>query len=460
MSIDFRVRDFFAPVSIWRLRRLFERTQWLPAEELRLFRERLLRAQVTYAYERVPYYRETFDRLMLKPGDIRSLEDLQRLPILRKEAVRSAGSRLRARSRRRSWPVRTSGTTGRPITVYLDRRANALEFVYYWRHWSWAGYRLGERFAELGSHFFLERPGLEDRVACFQPHLGRLMLSALHLTPSRMGEFADAIRRYRPRYLKGMASELYFLAEMLAEQGIDDLAFRAAFSTGETLLPAYRPVIQRVFHCPVLDSYGHMERTVAISECPRGGYHVNAEYGILELEDVRPQGAEGVAAGLAVGTALHNRAMPLIRYEIGDLIEPFDEPRTCPCGRTLPLVKAIHGRRQDVVVTPDGRVITSLFLVLEFTEGIEFGQFVQEEVDRVQVLIVRGPGFGPRSEQRMRSLLRRYLGGKMRIEFRHITRDEVLRGPGGKVRAVISHVPPPVSGGTASSVLAGEAPPA
>jgi len=444
MSIDFRIRDFFAPVAIWRLRRLFERTQWLPPDELRAFRERLLRAQIAHACERVPYWRDLFDRLHLKPGDIRHFEDLARLPILTRSAVREAGERLHAAGVRRAQTVRTSGTTGIPATICLDKRANALEFVYYWRHWSWAGYRLGERFAELGSHYFVNRPRLADQVASFQRHLNRLMLSTLHLAPRRMPAFARAIHRHHPRFLKGMASDLYFLAAMLEQHGIDDVTFRAVFSTGETLVPAYRAVIERVFHCRVLDSYGHMERTVAISECPEGGYHINGEYGILELDDVRPRGREALVAGVAVGTALHNLAMPLIRYEIGDLIEPLETPRTCPCGRSLPLVKAIHGRQQDVVVTPDGRVITSLFLVLEFTEGVEFGQFVQEAVDRMTVLVVRGPAYSDRSEARVRHLLRRYLGPDVRIAFRYISRDEIPRGPTGKVRPVISHVPPPV----------------
>ena len=454
VSIDFRIRDFLSPAAIWRTRRLFERTQWLPPDDLRAFQDRLLREQIAFAYERVPYYRDLFDHYRLTPADITCADDLHKLPLLGKEDVRRAGDRIRADGSRHAHAVRTSGTTGSPVTVWLDRQANVLEFVYYWRHWSWAGYRLGQRFAELGSHFFVGRPGLHGRVAVFQRHLNRLMLSTLHLSPARTDEFADAIRRRRPRFLKGLAGDLYFLAVMLSERGIDDIAFQAVFSTGETLLPAYRTVIERTFHCRALDSYGHMERTVAVSECPEGGYHVNAEYGILELADVGPRGADGTVAGIAHGTALHNRAMPLIRYEIGDLIEPLTEKGVgsrflsspgvvCPCGRTLPLVKAVHGREQDVIVTPDGRVITSLFLVLEFIEGVEFGQFVQETPDRLTVSIVRGPGFSRRTEEDLLHWLRQYVGAEMRIDLRTISRDEIARTPTGKVRPVISHVPPP-----------------
>ena len=107
-----------------------------------------------------------------------------------------------------------------------------------------------------------------------------------------MGQYAALLRRYRPRFLKGIASALYFFAVFFKQQGIADVTVRGIFSTGEMLLPAQRRLIEEVFGGKVHDSYGHMERTVAIRSAPRGGLHINPEYGILELVDREPLALE------------------------------------------------------------------------------------------------------------------------------------------------------------------------
>ena len=171
MAIDFRLRDFFYPAGLWRLHRQFERTQWLPPEEIRAYQERRLAVILHEAFARVPYYRQLLADRRLSPADIRGIDDLGKLPILTKDALRKAGRALVVAAASRFHPCvcRTSGTSGAPLTLYFDKHANILEFVYYWRHWSWAGYRLGDRFAELGSLYFLKRERLNGTVACWQP---------------------------------------------------------------------------------------------------------------------------------------------------------------------------------------------------------------------------------------------------------------------------------------------------
>ena len=164
MAIDFRVRDFFHPVAIARLRRLLERTQWLGPDELRAYQEERLTAIISQAYRHVPYYRGVMVESGLTPPDIKHVADLRKLPRLSKDVLRREGPAFLADNAARYGPIpcTTSGTSGSPLRFYLDRGANILEFVYYWRHWSWAGYRLGDRFAELGSQYFLARNSLGE----------------------------------------------------------------------------------------------------------------------------------------------------------------------------------------------------------------------------------------------------------------------------------------------------------
>jgi len=442
MAIDFRVQDFRYPIAIGRLRRTLERTQWLPREELKAYQLERLRAVLRQASARVPFYRDLFKQRGVKAEDIHSAEDLARLlPLLSKEAVRKAGDRLLAEDAARysPRPYSTSGSTGAPVTFYLDKGANILEFVYYWRHWSWAGYRLGDRFAELGSQYFLNRPHLRNAACSWQPHLRRLMLNSSRISVESAREVGNAIRKYRPRFLKGMASPVYFLALSLKEAGSNDLSLRAVFSTGEVITPAYRAMAEQVFHCKVLDSYGHMERTAGISQCLEGGYHVVDDYGLLEVIDRKPGLGGDSSSGQVVGTGLYNMAMPLIRYEVGDTIELFDEGRSCACGRTLPLVKAIHGRQEDVVVTPDGRYITSIFILPEFVRGVRFAQFVQETEKTLSIRVVPGAGWDSAQAEALQARAGDLVGPGMDIRIVQILEEDILTDPSGKRRAVISH---------------------
>ncbi len=233
------------------------------------------------------------------------------------------------------------------------------------------------------------------------------------------------LRRYRPLFLKGLASVLYVFALFLEQQCVVDITFSGIFSTGEVLLPFQRRLIESVFKTKVYDSYGRMERTVAISECPSGGLHINPEYGVLELVDrqrssnvpTADAGGANVTTGRVLGTALHNYSMPLMRYEIGDMIEVEDSPAPCACGRAMPCVRRIMGRQEDVITTPDGRVIPSLFLVFNDAAGFALGQAVQEAPDWLVVKVARSATYTAQSEANLRQRLRRLLGPAVRIEI-------------------------------------------
>jgi phenylacetate-CoA ligase len=449
VSVDFTIRDFGYPLAILRLRKFFERSQWFTPEEFAGYQNRRLRQVVEYAYRRVPYYRNLFRRHGLTPADIRTGADLECVPPLTKAALRREFELLRAVGAR-GRVVRTSGTSDTPLRILLDKPANVLEFVYYWRHWSWAGYRLRTPFAELASSFFLNHPALADRACHYQRFPRRLLLNSLALSPDRTREFVQAICHYRPQFLKGVASALYYFACFLRDLGGMRYAFRGVFSTGEVLPPHWRQVIEAAFHARVYDSYGHMERTVAVSECPCGGFHINPEYGILELVDRRPVPCPGEDVSAAVrpgrftakilGTSLHNFAMPLLRYETGDVAE-FDEPENpCPCGRAMPRLLQILGRQEDAVVTPDGRVITTLFLMFAHVPGVIQGQFIQETLDQLTVRVVPSSDYTVASEAALRAGIRRFVGPAMALHFEYLSWEEWCRTSPGKFRAVVSKV--------------------
>lgn len=446
MGVDFRLRDFAYPLSLMRLKRCFDRNQWLDAAGLEQYQVSRLQAVFRAVGERVPYLRRILSSAMISPGGSFCLSDLRRLPLLTKAALRKSrvdftADNLSALGARKAY---TSGTGGVPLEFYLDKASNILEFVYYWRFWGWFGYRLGAPFAELSAEYFLRRRRLIASVHDYQRPFGRLLFNALRLSPQSAPLMAELLRRHRIRYLKGLPSNVFLLTLFCREQDVALPRLRAVFTQGEALLPMHRRVIEEAFSAPVFESYGQMERVAAISQCPRGAYHVHADYGLVEF--VENEASRGVAcapdeyAAEIVGTSLYNLAMPLVRYATGDLAILKREPARCPCGRGFPMVRAVIGRSTDAVLTPDGRAVTAVYTAFEGIPGLLMAQVLQEELCRLRVRCAVEPGREAEVRAALEIALRRFVGEEMGLDFQFVAPDELRSGGSGKMQSVVSFV--------------------
>ncbi len=439
MGIEFKLKDFFYPLSIIKMGLFLNKSQWYSSAKLKKYQEKRLAQIVNHAYENVPYYTDLFDSLNLKPSDFKSIGDLQKLPLLTKKLLRENFDKLTARNVKKYHPVlyKTSGSTGEQVEFYLDKTANVLEFCYYLRHWSWGGYRLGRRFAELTSDRFLRRENM-DKTCHFSLLTNRLQINSMMISENNVYKIAGCLRKYKPLFLNGLASSLYVLALLFRKNGVSDISFKAVFSQGETLSADYRKEIEDVFSCKTYDSYGHMERTVAICECPQGGYHLNSEYGLAEF--IEKEYTKKYFTAKIVGTSLHNFAMPLIRYEVNDRVKVSVSEVKCRCGRSLPLIEKINGRKEDVVITPDERIITDLFTVFEQIEGIEMGQIVQTKKDKIVLKIAKGKGYTDSEEKKLISILRKIVGNDMSIKIEKLSVETLKKECPGKFRVIVSDI--------------------
>jgi phenylacetate-CoA ligase len=207
-------------------------------------------------------------------------------------------------------------------------------------------------------------------------------------------------------------------------------------------------LIEEVFSTRVYDSYSHLERTVAISQCPEARYHVHPDYGFTEF--VPPRREMTLPLDLSpsqsvfeiVSSSLHNLAMPLLRYRTGDLAVIDADQKTCPCGRAFPLVRAIVGRETDIVVTPDKRAVTALYTALDRLFGLEHAQIVQESLDTLIVRVVRGRAAADDLERDVVRMIHSFTGPSMRVVVQESSLEDLRAGQVGKFRSLVSHVDP------------------
>jgi phenylacetate-CoA ligase len=231
------------------------------------------------------------------------------------------------------------------------------------------------------------------------------------------------------------------LAEYLRTHGFDDIRPHGIIATAMVLHAWQRRVIEEVLGCRVTNRYGCEEVSLIACECEHQGLHINADSVLVEvLRDGRP--ARPGEAGNVVVTDLTNRAMPLIRYQVGDVAVARERP--CPCGRGLPLLERIEGREADYVVTSRGELISGISLTENFAlevPGIAQIQIVQHAVDRFEFRLVRGPDFGSASVERLRDMVHQRFGDETRFDCVFV--EQIAQEPSGKYRFCISHVPNP-----------------
>ena len=220
------------------------------------------------------------------------------------------------------------------------------------------------------------------------------------------------------------------------DRGIGDIRPRTIITSSETLTSEARALLERAFGCQVFDHYGGGEMVALITQCERGAYHVNPEFGLVELlRDGRPV-APG-ETGEIVATGFINPVMPLIRYATGDWAVWGSE--ACPCGRAFPTVASIEGRRDDVLVTPDGRLIGRLDPIFKKVSSLWETRIIQDRPDHVRVeVVVTGDGLGPDEEASLTRELALRLGPAMHIDLVRV--PCIPRTQAGKFRAVINLV--------------------
>lgn len=415
------------------------RTQWYSTQALADLQAEKTRRIVHYAYEFVPYYRDLFDSHGINPGQIQNQNDLSCIPLLEKADLQNHGPRLRSRLYLNFPGVekfQSSGTTGKPVQVWVDNECLQIEKAFTWLHRSWAGVEFGDMTAAFVGFPLVPSRQKTPPFWVYDKSEFRVMYSLQHLSRANMPLYTDSLIQVAPRLIYGYPTAIYLVAQYLNEKGITSIRPRGIFTASETLMSHQRTEIEAAFGCPVMDWYGASELIANIVQCEHGSYHVKQEYGVVEILDHERNLASPGKQGALVGTGLNNLAMPLLRYRVGDNAIP--RAGTCACGRGGPLVEQITGRVEDVIVTPDGRWLTRLDFIFKGLDRVEEAQLVQESPQELRVRVVRKPGYTDEDQKKITLNLRGRLGDEMRLEFEYL--DQIPRTSSGKFRYVISKV--------------------
>lgn len=401
--------------------------RWTTERRQRWVFERLRRVLVLAA-EGTEFYRERFRSAGFDPSrHFQSVADLGRVPILTKDDVRSHWERMMdGRFRWTSVVANTSGTTGQPMTMRLNEPYVALDYACMFRHWAKAGYRFRAPFAAVRSYV----PATFDAPLWITNAWQRtLYMSAYHLKPGNADQYLDALIRFKPRYIRGYVSSIHLLAEYAYERRHEFDFVRGIFTASETLTEFERTAIERTFGKKLWDWYGMTEPAVVITErADHDGMEVNWEYGYPEFV-----ASEELASDerWLLATSLHNPVMPFIRYETRDIAKLDD--RLDEAG-LYPRVRAMVGRKDECLVTPDGARLPSLnfySLLQNYSDILRF-QFVQVDSRLVTLKLSVRPRVQGLADTlgRVETEVRQRLGPHLKLQM-EVT-DQFYTSPDGK----------------------------
>lgn len=425
-----------------------EQTQWLSPDELFFHQGRQLNSLFMHAAETVPFYKQRFAEAGVDPAAKVTHETIARLPVLRRPELQGAGEAINTTALPKSHgkinQIETSGSTGRPVRLHGTEVTGLFWRACVMREHFWAGRDLKGKLAAIRwvrKGVAMPPDGLRGNG--WGPASGTIYPTGpavLLNIASELREQIDWLQREAPDYLISFPSNLAALASYCIDNGIEFGSLKQVMTVGETVTDKVRKLTRQAWGVPLKDSYSSEEAGYLAIQCPEHEtYHVQSENVLFEVVDDNDKPCGPGEVGRVLITSLHNFATPLIRYELGDYAQ-LGGP--CSCGRGLPVVERILGRKRNRLIMPDGR---SEFPYLgehdEFraiTTKVKEFQYIQRSTAVVEKLMVVSEPLTPEEEAAQKALIVKNFGHPFEIKLTYV--DEIPKRGAGKFEEFISEV--------------------
>ena len=418
------------------------RVPYWPAEKIEGRQNRRVQAIIQHAYDTVPYYRTVMDEMRLKPGNFQTAADLARLPLMNDHDFRKDPARFTSSSVDEKTVLRmfTTGSSGVPKTLLADREAVLSRLVMTARDRAVLSRLLGRSRRQIQLFLFPEASNTFKTQAHWDRNLvGRRMLArrTIFSVDAPFAAVVDKINEVRPHIVFSYGSYADEFFRYVADRKPQVALPKVWMYGGDMMSRQGRAIAEESLGCMVYSTYNAVETGKLGFECERRmGFHLNVDYCAVRLIDESGRDVPPGTTGEIAISNLYNRAMVLLNYRMGDIGVMATAP--CPCGRNLPLLAQLTGRKSEFMRFANGSIHYADMLELTFETKISGAlqcQLRQLGPSSVVWQIVPASGID-------RTALERALldksgatfgeGVDVKVEFV----EKIDRGPGGKLSRV------------------------
>jgi phenylacetate-CoA ligase len=395
-----------------------EHSERLPLADFAAQQYRQLGAVLSHALRTVPWHRERLAAAGIAPDHAIDPQAFARIPVMTRRDIQDAGNALLSTAvppdHGRPVEYLSGGSTGEPVRVY-GTELNRL----FWLALTQRDHLWHQR--DLGGTLCVIRSRTDDRAAATW---GPASDSTFETGPSAVlninadiGRQLAWLQQHDPVCLLTHPTNLRELARTALAERIALPRLRECRTFGEVLPADLRALCANAWNARVTDSYSAEETGYIALQCPQHEhYHVQSENLLVELLDDNGAPCRPGETGRVVVTTLHNFAMPLIRYAIGDYAEAG---APCDCGRTLPVLARIHGRQRNMLVLPDGRRHWPSFPAIRYAgiAPLRQLQIVQRSAAALEARYVAERALTPEELRNMTAAIRRAMGHPFDVTF-------------------------------------------
>ncbi|MEW6416538.1 MAG: hypothetical protein AB1480_00235 [Nitrospirota bacterium] len=430
LPMNLRYGISYGPTFRYWLGFLRESEKW-DRDRLEAYQVEQLRDLLIHAWKNVPYYRRIFNEYGFNPNSLQTPNDIKVLPYLNKSEVKKKGKDFIATniSKRTIFKTYTSGSTGNPLLIFSNKETEEMHWATIVNLWSRVGYSPKSRNVFFEANI---RRGNKDNFP-WNRHGNTLVLSSDYFVDEWLDRYIEMINNFKPEYLIGFPHTIATFSSYVKNRKKSIFnCLKGIIVYAENVYEWQKEIIKDVFGVRVFSDYGMVEKVIHGGGCEHSdAYHLYPQYGYAEYRC-----AEGSFHEL-IGTGFINYAMPLIRYETGDLCNGITE-RCRECGREYALLSQLEGRVSDFLINRDGQIV-SVYLNVDFRvfENVERFQLYQERPGIVELRICPNDSYKDEDANRILSEIKRSLGlHGYKIKFNVALMDNGQVQHSGKYRMI------------------------